>query len=379
MGASALNRPDGDAYAALLLADVPLIDTRSPAEFAQGALPGAVNLPLMQDDERVQVGLCYKRKGQAAAIALGHELVSGNLKAARVQAWREFAERHPRGYLYCFRGGLRSQIAQQWLREAGCDYPRITGGYKAVRRFLLDNLETQTGQLPLRVLSGQTGSGKTALLQSLPATVDLEALANHRGSAFGKRVGGQPMQVDFENALSLALLKHAHSGGGRPLLMEDESQLIGRIALPECLRRAMQRAPLWVLEVPLAERVQHTYENYILHNLHDWQAAHGKAAGFEAFAAELQQALRSLHRRLGGLRFERLSAQMASALVAHQQGRPERHRVWIRGLLQEYYDPMYAYQLGLKAGRVAFRGTAAELKRAIHADMTGTAIRKEES
>lgn len=378
MGATALNRPDSDAYAALLLADTPLIDTRSPMEFAQGALPGAVNLPLMQDDERAQVGLCYKRKGQEAAIALGHELVSGNLKAARVQAWRDFAERHPRGYLYCFRGGLRSQIAQQWLRDTGCDYPRLRGGYKAVRRFLLDNLETQTGQLPLRVLSGQTGSGKTALLRSLPATVDLEALANHRGSAFGKRVGGQPMQVDFENALSLALLKHAHSGGGQPLLIEDESQLIGRIALPECLRNAMQRAPLWVLEVPLAERVQHTYENYILQNLRDWQSARGEAEGFEAFAAELQQALRGLHRRLGGLRFERLSAQMASALVAHRKGHPDRHRVWIRELLQEYYDPMYAYQLGLKADRLVFRGTVAELKHAIHAGMTDTAIRREQ-
>lgn len=365
MGATALSRADSDAYAALLLADTPLIDTRSPAEFVQGALPGAINLPLMLDDERAQVGLCYKRKGQAAAIALGHSLVSGDVKAARVQAWREFADRHADGYLYCFRGGLRSQIAQQWLREAGCEYPRVYGGYKAMRRFLLDNLETQSGRLPLRIVSGQTGSGKTALLKALTGSIDLEALANHRGSAFGKRVGGQPVQVDFENALSLAMLRHARFGVGHPLLAEDESQLIGRIALPDCLRKAMQRAPLWVLEVPLAQRVQHTFENYILRNLQDWQAARGESDGFEAFAAELQQALRSLHRRLGGLRFERLSALLASALVAHQKGHPERHRAWIRELLVEYYDPMYAYQLGLKADRVVFRGTAAELTHAI--------------
>ena len=377
MGAPALSRPDSGDCAALLRAGAPLIDTRSPGEFAQGAIPGAVNLPLMDDDERAQVGLCYKRHGRTAAIALGHALVSGERKAARVQAWRDFTERHPDGYLYCFRGGLRSQIAQQWLRDSGCDYPRVTGGYKAMRRFLLDNLETLSARLPMRILSGQTGSGKTALLQTLPGMIDLEALANHRGSAFGKRVGGQPMQVDFENALSLAMLKHADSGTAQPLLLEDESQLIGRIALPECLRKAMQQAPIWVLEVPLAQRVQHTYENYILRNLQDWQAAHGEVQGFEGFAAELRQSLRSLYRRLGGLRFERLSAHLASALVAHLKGHPERHRVWIRELLEAYYDPMYAYQLDLKAGRVVFRGAASEVARRVLAGATDAAIGRE--
>jgi tRNA 2-selenouridine synthase len=371
MGAPALNRPDGDAYAALLLADTPLIDTRSPLEFAQGALPNAVNLPLMLDDERAQVGLCYKRKGQAAAVELGHSLVSGDVKAARVRAWCDFAGRHPDGYLYCFRGGLRSQIAQQWLRDAGCDYPRIRGGYKVVRRFLLDDLEAQCRRLPLRVVSGQTGSGKTALLQSLAGSIDLEALANHRGSAFGKRVGGQPMQIDFENALAVAALRHALAMPQLPVLLEDESQLIGRVALPDCLRKAMQRSPLWVLEVPLAQRVQHTYENYILRNLQDWQAARGEAEGFEAFAAELQQALHGLHRRLGGLRYERLSAQLASALVAHRRGHPDRHRAWIRELLVEYYDPMYAYQLGLKADRVVFRGGYAQVLDALSSAVSG--------
>lgn len=360
-----MRRADSADYAALLLADTPLIDTRAPTEFAQGALPCAVNLPLMTDDERARVGLCYKRHGQDAAIALGHSLVSGAVKASRIQAWRDFADRHPDGYLYCFRGGLRSRIAQQWLQETDCVYPRIEGGYKAVRRFLIDSLESQMAQHTLRVVSGQTGSGKTQLLRGIPAAIDLEGLANHRGSAFGKRVGGQPRQVDFENALSLAVLKSARAHRRHPLLVEDESQLIGRIALPDCLRKTMQRAPLWVLEVPLAQRVQHTYENYILRNLQDWQAARGESDGFEAFAAELQQALRSLHRRLGGLRFERLSALLVSALAAHQKGHPERHRAWIRELLVEYYDPMYAYQLGLKADRVVFRGTAAELTHAI--------------
>lgn len=360
-----MRRVDSADYAALLLADTPLIDTRAPAEFAQGALPCAFNLPLMTDDERARVGLCYKRHGQDAAIALGHSLVSGAVKASRIQAWREFAERHPDGYLYCFRGGLRSRIAQQWLQESGCAYPRIEGGYKAVRRFLIDSLESQMAQHTLRVLSGQTGSGKTQLLRDIPAAIDLEGLANHRGSAFGKRVGGQPRQVDFENALSLAVLKSARAHRRRPLLVEDESQLIGRIALPEGLRAAMLQAPLWLVEMPLEQRVHNTHENYILQNLCEWQTVLGESEGFEAFADELRQSLHSLQRRLGGLRFERLSAQLATALAAHRHGSPDGHRDWIRELLVEYYDPMYAYQLGLKSQRVVFRGSYQDVQAAL--------------
>ncbi|MBP6534025.1 MAG: tRNA 2-selenouridine(34) synthase MnmH, partial [Arenimonas sp.] len=226
-------RPDSADFRQLFLNDTPLLDTRAPTEFAQGAFPNAVNLPLMSDDQRAQVGLCYKRRGQAAAIALGHELVQGAAKAARVQEWADFARRHPEGYLYCFRGGLRSQISQQWLAEAGCDYPRIIGGYKAMRQFLLQALETSLAQGPVIVLSGQTGCAKTQLLQQLINAVDLEGLANHRGSAFGKRVPGQPSQIDFENALSIAFLKRRHAAIARPVVVEDESHLIGRIVLPD--------------------------------------------------------------------------------------------------------------------------------------------------
>lgn len=357
-----MSRPDSADFATLFLTGAPLIDTRAPVEFAQGAFPGAVNLPLMTDDERAQVGTRYKQAGQAAAIALGHQLVSGDIKAARVRAWREFAEAHPDGYLYCFRGGLRSRIAQQWLAEAGIAYPRLIGGYKAMRRFLLDNLETQAGERRFLVLSGQTGCAKTDLLAEFPGAIDLEGLANHRGSAFGKRVGGQPSQIGFENALSIALLRNRRTHGTLPVLLEDESRLIGRLAVPEDLRQRTLAAPVVVLEVPLDERVQHTYRNYILRNLQDWQAALGADAGFDAFADELRQSLANLSRRLGGLRHEQLATQMASALVAHRQGHPERHAVWIRELLVGYYDPMYAYQLEQKAARVVFRGDRAAVR-----------------
>lgn len=355
-----MKRADSADFAAVFLADSPLLDTRAPQEFAQGAFPNAVNLPLMTDDERAQVGLCYKRRGQSAAIALGHELVQAEVKAARIQAWRDFAERHPDGFLYCFRGGLRSQISQQWLAEAGCDYPRIIGGYKAMRQFLLDALQ-QAAKRRMLIVSGQTGCAKTRLLHELPNRIDLEGLANHRGSAFGKRLGGQPNQIDFENALSIALLKHANAMPGATVLLEDESRLIGRLAVPDVLREATLQAPLAVIETDLEARVEHTYSNYILSNLYAWQKHVGDEQGFMQFAAELRANLATLQKRLGGYRFTQLASQVDEALSAHRHGNPELHRNWIRSLLRDYYDPMYAYQLGLKADRVVFRGSYAEV------------------
>ena len=127
-------RPDTDDYRALFLADAPMMDMRAPTEFSKGAFPSAASLPLMTDEERAQVGTCYKQQGQQAAIELGHRIVSGDIRDQRLAAWRDFAHNHPHGYLYCFRGGLRSQTVQQWLRDAGIDYPLIRGGYKAMVR-----------------------------------------------------------------------------------------------------------------------------------------------------------------------------------------------------------------------------------------------------
>ncbi len=117
-------RHDTADYRQLFLDDVPMMDARAPVEFSKGAFPGVVNLPLMNDIERQKVGTCYKQHGQQAAIELGHRLVTGKVKAERIEAWAAFARANPHGYIYCFRGGLRSQLVQQWLKsEAGIDYP----------------------------------------------------------------------------------------------------------------------------------------------------------------------------------------------------------------------------------------------------------------
>lgn len=351
-----MTRADTDNHRELFLRDTPLIDTRAPVEFERGAFPGAVNLPLLDDEERAQVGTCYKHHGQRAAIRLGHELVHGGVRDQRVEAWRAFARRHPDGYLYCFRGGMRSEICQQWLREAGCDYPRVIGGYKAMRRFLINTLESISHEQPLLILAGHTGSAKTEMLRRMEGSVDLEGLARHRGSAFGKRVGGQPGQIDFENALAIELLRRSHENPGRPILLEDEGHLIGRRSLPLVLREAMSRAPIVVLESDLESRTEHSFRNYILDNLSSWQALEGEARGFERFADQLRDSLYRVRKRLGGQRYRSYQALMEQALEAHRQGNPGRHREWIRGLLEQYYDPMYRHQLEQKRERVILQG-----------------------
>lgn len=352
-----MKRPDCDDFRAIFLQDRPLIDTRSPGEFDKGAFPTSVNLPLMNNEERAQIGTCYKQQGQEQAIELGHRLVSGEIKARRVQAWVAFARANPDGYLYCWRGGLRSQICQQWMQEAGVDYPRISGGYKAMRRYLIDQLERICEQRPLVLLGGSTGGDKTGLISSLTNGVDLEGLAHHRGSSFGRRAVEQPTQLGFENALAIALLKaDARLTAGQPMVLEDEGRLIGRCMLPLPLQTAMARAPLVVLEVPLAERIEHSYRNYILDKLQEWQQTLGEEAGFEAFAEDLIQSLHRVRKRLGGSRYQKTARLLHDALEAHRRGNPDLHWDWILGLLVDYYDPMYDYQLSKREHQVVFRG-----------------------
>jgi len=337
------------------LNDTPLFDTRAPVEFHQGAFPTALSLPLMDDAERAQVGTCYKQHGQQAAIELGHRLVQGELKARRVAAWKAFAEAHPGGYLYCFRGGLRSRITQQWLAEAGIDYPFVEGGYKAMRRFLITLIEEQAAARPLVILGGRTGTGKTKVIDRVEACVDLEGLAHHRGSSFGRRVREQPSQIDFENALAIALLKKRESCPGA-LLLEDESRLIGRLSLPHSLNDAMAQAPLVLLEVPLAQRIDTVVEDYVVDLSAEYRAEFGAEEGERRYATYMLESLDRIHKRLGAERHAAIGALMRAALAAQAQGDLSLHRRWIEQLLVQYYDPMYDYQLSKKRERVLFRG-----------------------
>lgn len=350
------SRPDTDDYLALFLNDTPLLDVRAPVEFSRGSFPTAINAPLMNDEERHRVGICYKEKGQDKAIELGHQLVSGDIKAQRIEAWKRFAAQHPEGYLFCFRGGLRSRLTQQWIRDAGIDYPLVKGGYKALRRFLIDSLEARIESGDFRIISGRTGTGKTRVLKQLPNPVDLEGLANHRGSSFGRQVTPQPSQIDFENRLAVAMLKAHHLVGG-PIYLEDESRLVGRCALPESLRARMAASPLMILEQPMKERVAIIREDYVEGMLADYTQRDGPEAGWLNFRDYLLSALDRIRKRLGGERHRQLRALMEQALEQQQlEGRVQGHDAWIEALLRDYYDPMYDYQLSQKEGRILVRG-----------------------
>lgn len=350
------SRPDTSDYLSLFLNDTPLMDVRAPVEFNKGSFPGAINAPLMNDEERHRVGICYKEKGQDKAIELGHQLVSGDLKEQRIEAWKRFTAMNPGGYLFCFRGGLRSRLTQQWIRDAGIDYPLVTGGYKAMRRFLIDSLEAVIESSSFVILSGRTGTGKTRVLTQLPNPVDLEGLANHRGSSFGRQVTPQPSQIDFENRLAVAMLKaHHHSGG--PVYLEDESRLVGRCALPQSLRDRMAAAPLMVLDQPIEERIRIIREDYVDQMATDYAARDGEEAGWLNFRDYLLSALDRIRKRLGGERHNRLRQLMESALaVQYETGDVSAHHEWILALLENYYDPMYDYQLNQKQSRVVVQG-----------------------
>lgn len=350
--------PEIEDFEALFLGDTPLIDVRAPVEFAEGSFPGATNLPLMNDQERHEVGLCYKEKGQEAAVALGNELVAGDLRNSRIAEWRAFAEANPQGALYCFRGGMRSQISQRWLyEETGILYPRIKGGYKALRQFLLKTLETTAPQIRPIILGGRTGVGKTQLLQETPDSLDLEHLAWHRGSAFGRHATPQPSQIDFENALAIALLKHV-AAGNAPLLIEDESRNIGSRNIPDVFFDQLTRAPLVLLEEPLERRIEITLQEYVVEALTEYQSLHGVEEGFSEWSSNLISSLNRINKRLGAVRHAQLKAVMEDALKHHQKTNDiSGHRNWIAVLLNDYYDPMYDFQISKHQDRVVFRGS----------------------
>jgi tRNA 2-selenouridine synthase len=348
-------RPDTDDYRALFLAPTPMMDMRAPAEFARGAFPSALSLPLMSDAERAEVGICYKQRGQDAAIELGHQLVSGALKEQRLARWLAFAQQHPQGYLYCFRGGLRSKTVQQWLRDQGVDYPLVIGGYKAMRRFLLDELTRSADRASFTLVSGKTGTGKTRVITQLRRAVDLEGIANHRGSSFGQLPTAQPSQIDFENSLSIALLRLL-GAGERRVFLEDEGRLIGCLSLPEILREKMATAPLLVVEQSLDERIDVVIADYVVDLGQRYARLFGDD-GAQLHSDKLQLDLARIRKRLGGQLYQQVSDIMTAAFQHQWQCRDlSVHRRWIAILLAQYYDPMYEFQLSKRAGETLFRG-----------------------
>ena len=352
---------NGTDYCAILRAETPIIDVRAPVEFAQGAMPAAVNLPLMTDEERAAVGTCYKREGADAALALGHKLVAGDTRQQRIAAWLDACRDAPNGYLCCARGGQRSHITQSWIKEHGIDYPLIVGGYKALRQAAIKATE-ELVRHPIILIGGCTGNGKTPLVRQQPQGIDLEGLAHHRGSSFGRTLNAQFSQATFENHLATALLQGAHEQDRVRWVLEDEGRMIGANHLPECLRERMTQAAIAVVEDPFEIRLERLNEEYFLRMHHDFTHAYGDEQGWQEYCEYLHHGLSAIKRRLGLQRYNELAAQLDTALTTQlTTGSTDGHLAWLVPLLEEYYDPMYRYQLEKKAEKVVFRGEWAEV------------------
>jgi len=240
-----------------------LIDVRSPAEFAEDHMPGAINCPVLDDEQRARVGTLYKQQGAFEARRIGGALAARNI-AVHVET--VFADR-PRGWkplVYCWRGGQRSRSFTHVLREIGWRAEQMEGGYRAYRRRVIDDLERLPATVTFHVICGRTGCGKSRLLRELVGlqaqVLDLEALARHRGSVLGDLPDSpQPAQKLFESSIWQALRGF---DSARPVFVEAESKRIGVLHVPDALIARMRESPTLRLEASVAIRTRLLIDEY---------------------------------------------------------------------------------------------------------------------
>jgi tRNA 2-selenouridine synthase len=292
-------------------ASVPILDVRSPCEFDHGHIPGAINFPLFSDEERAEIGICFKEKGKEAAIQIGFDLVGPRLGEIVRQAMAIAPDKAVR--IHCWRGGMRSQSVAWLLRILGMQVALLEGGYKSYRRWVREIVS-----LPRRihVLGGLTGTGKTQILESLRKlgnqVLDLEGLANNRGSSFGSLgMPPQPTTQQFENLIAenLCLMDPT-----KPVWIEAESLRIGICTIPEELFRLMKSAPAFEITRPIEVRLDILTEMYGHIN-----------------PLDLITATKRIAQRLGGLR-----TKSAIGLINKNEIRDACR------LILDYYDRCYA-------------------------------------
>lgn len=294
-----------------------IIDARSPGEFAEDSLPGAVNLPVLSNEERAIVGTIYKQESVFEARKIGASFVSANISRYLAHELRD----RPGGYrplIYCWRGGQRSRSMATVFDEVGWPVTLLEGGYKAFRARVLRDLGVLPKRFSYRVLAGLTGTGKTEILGELTArgeqVLDLEGLANHQGSLLGEPEEGQNMsQKRFETRLWHAL---ASFDPAKPVWTEAESAKIGQVYCPKALLEMLRVSVRIELEVPIEDRVAYLHSNY---------------RGWEQRSEVLMGKLKWLNRRHGQAEID-----VWQTLV--DAGRWEE---FVRRLLEVHYDPAY--------------------------------------
>jgi tRNA 2-selenouridine synthase len=309
--------PKGVATVAQLAEFDDIVDARSPGEYADDHLPGAVSCPVLSDAERARVGTLYKQVSPFAAKKIGAVLVARNI-ARHIEENFLDKPKDWRPLVYCWRGGQRSGAFAHILREVGWNVHRLEGGYKAWRRQVIDELETLPGRYSFRVISGATGSAKSRILEAMATAgaqvLHLEALAAHKGSVLGNLPDApQPSQKGFESRLHAAL---SGFDPQRPVYTEAESRRIGNVYLPEALVVAIRSAPCLRIEAGIEARVEFLLRDY------DY---------FLADTAMLAERLHHLRELRGGETVEHW-------LALAQEGD---FRTLVFELLAKHYDPLY--------------------------------------
>lgn len=300
---------------------LPLVDVRSESEFHSGHIPGAKSLPILNDQERVSVGTDYKQKGQSEAIRTGFRLVGPRLEVMINEAGA-FADNREL-LVYCWRGGMRSKNFCSFVSMAGLKTHRLEGGYKVYRDKVFESFSRK---LPILVIGGKTGSGKSEILRALENSgeqvIDLERMANHKGSAFGGLLQlPQPTNEQFLNSL----FEKIHSlDFSRPVWVEDESISIGKIFLPREFFDQKMAAPVIQIEVEKSVRVNRLVQEY-----------------GPADRNEFLQAMEKIIKKLGGQNFNVAKEQLLKG---------DMHATI--DLLLTYYDKAYAFSLDKKSAAI---------------------------
>ncbi|OYD09163.1 tRNA 2-selenouridine(34) synthase MnmH [Paludifilum halophilum] len=335
-----------DIKTALDQNNIQWIDVRSPGEFLTATIPGAINVPLFNNEERARVGTVYKQKGREEAIQLGMELVSPKIPELVRQVRESSRDRTP--LFFCWRGGMRSQAMATFQDLMQLPALRLTGGYRAYRQYITSHLEHGRLQSKLIVLHGLTGVGKTAVLHGLEKcgapVLDLEGMAGHRGSAFGDLGEIQPHnQRTFDSLLfhKLERLKNEPY-----IFMEAESKRIGRVQMPPFLVRAKEEGIPVLLEASLSSRVQQILDTY-LEGPEDPESFRGHVIG----------AISRIERKLSPDKRKQL----------YRLAEERDYGPLVQILLQSYYDPLYRHSQNRYQEKIRYRVISDDIKEAVAA------------
>ncbi len=297
--------------------ELPVLDVRAPKEHAVGHIPGAISFPIFSDDERATIGTAYKQKGHDPAVLIGLDLFGPNMSAF-VKKAKKLAINNEL-LVHCWRGGMRSS-AMAWLLDfSGFKVHLLEGGYKTFRHLMQEEFIKPR---PFVMIGGMTGSGKTDMLPHLKQlgqqVIDLEGLAQHKGSAFGAiGLPEQPSTEHFENLLGMELLKLDLQ---QTIWLEDEDITIGRVVLPKPFYEQMKQAPTIVLDIPTSLRIQKLAKEYC-----------------QTDKALLESAILRIRKRLGGL----ATQQALDAIAARDMEQ-------MVDIALTYYDKCYRYELSKK-------------------------------